>query len=233
MRGLRLGLGLGSFTGQNAPRAIYGSSLIAWYSPNVGFSAGQYLDLSGNGRTLLQATPSKQPSLVSSDPAYNKQPSVNFVRANSQELVGSSFATIAQPLTVIWVGKTLAQSTSQGLVLVNPSAPVEIFSAAGPAVDIFASSGVISGTATTTSVSVMAAVFSGATSSLYQNASATNLISGNPGVSGATQIVLGSTNGANFLDGSLGDVIIATGTDATKRKLAFQYLGQKYGIAVS
>jgi hypothetical protein len=198
-----------------------------------GTTASAILDTSAAGLcgTLTQATGSKQAAIGTS---FNLRPTLAFTRANSQEYLGSAFTQQLAPVTAITVFLTNAQAVTQGIVLIDTS--VSMFSAAGPNFDIFAGSGVATTNVTTTSASVIAAMFNGASSKVWQNASGSPITpSANPGPGTAGQIAVGSTNGANFLDGIWAETIIVAGDASADPnwRAVFLGLGNYYGIATS
>jgi hypothetical protein len=227
------------YVGPNPAFPLRMQNVLAWYradqvTNNAG-AASAIADQSGKGiaGSPTQATGTKQPTINASRAAFNNRPVLTFASANSQELVGPLFTVVAQPITVIIVCSTVAQASSQGLVLVHDAGPNEIFSAAGPNVDFFAGIAVQTTNFVTTSPSIIAGMFNGASSKFYQNASGSPQTPGSPGVVGARKIVLGSTNGANFLNGDLAEVLVIAG-DATvdpNWSPLFRYYGSYYGIA--
>ena len=129
---------MGFFNQPLDPIQLQMQNVLAWYRADPSSltlsagAAGAIADQSGKGiaGSLTQATGTKQPTLNASDAAYNNKPTLSFASASSLELVGALFTVVAQPITYLFVSSTVAQASSQGLVLVHDSGPNETFSAA-------------------------------------------------------------------------------------------------------
>lgn len=68
---------------------------------SAGGGVSQWNDLSVRGNNLTQATLSKQPTYNASDPSYNGQPTLSFLAANSQVIVSPTVSQV-QPATYVY-----------------------------------------------------------------------------------------------------------------------------------
>ena len=214
---------------------MYGAS--AMYSVgatlnNVAFGTSQWNDISGNGNNVVQATAALQPAYNATDAAYNNQPTLSFSAVANTVISGGSI-THAQPYTIIFVGEAdlsggsiVESGTSySGLYTFGPGAGYICF---------YAGTGQQSNTGIT-SKSVVAAVFNGASSSIYVKNSQTAILTGNPGTGGLSGVInLGNSGLSGPLLGRIAEVIIyPTVLSPIQLKAVFGYLGARYGITTS
>lgn len=100
MIGLRLGLGLGSRSGSWSPSQL--SNVLLDLNADIGFTASQWNDQSGNGLHAVQATGASQPALVAA--WTNGQPAVNF--ASSKRMTcGTNVLAAGAARTILVVGQ--------------------------------------------------------------------------------------------------------------------------------
>lgn len=209
--------------------------LKLWLRSDLGITIGTgvsaWADQSGNANNATQGTGSAQPTYNASDANYNGRPTLSFAAASSQMM--SLVALFpAQPFTAYVVGES-ATTAGNKEFFGDSTNNVTLF-VSSSVWSIFAGSVVASANGTSTK-QAFSGVFNGASSALYINSSASAAASGNAGASnpaGTEQI--GSSGGANFLNGKIAEVIIYnTAHSTTQVSQILRYLGGLYGGAWS
>lgn len=214
-----------------SPLAIPG--VLAWLTSRLGVtqSGGKvsaWADQSGNGKNASQGVAGQQPVYSASDAAYNNQPSIAYLKANSTQLNIAAFA-VAQPYELIFVGNSdasLQDNIFNGGTAEAGSLTGNAYMNAGATVATGALGSVLA-------PSVMSFVFNGAASAIYVNDSQTAKVIGNAGagnLSGA--FAIGGV--ANFWTGKINE-FVAFGRQLSnaERKALFQYEGSTFGIATT
>lgn len=214
------------------------SNLGLWLRSDKGITlatgVSAWNDQSGNGNNSTQATGSQQPTYITSDGAANGKPTLSWSGAASQVLVGNYTGSPAQPYTIIVVGQTSA--SAQQATFTTATGALQMLGNAG--VWAYYDGTVVSSAVASTSLSVVAGVFNGASSALYVNNSQTAAANGNPGstVMGTNYYVGAalSSGASNPLTGKIAEIIVYTvGLTTAQLKVIFQYLGARYKIATS
>jgi hypothetical protein len=207
--------------------AWYDASDTTSITSSSGF-VGKWNDKSGHGYDVTQGTGSKQP--VTNADTINGLNVIKFTRSSDQILVRTS-VTINQALTVFAVGKLASTSGANMQLLGNRTnaEPTLYVSPTGGKWALYASSESVSGTAPDTNAHQFSAVFNGASSNLWVDA--TQIITnGNPGSSGRTDIAIGSDGAGNAWDGDIAEIIIYPSVlGATDRQSVESYLKAKWG----
>ena len=211
------------------PQTINGLQLWLRADQGITLATGvsQWNDLSGNGNNLSQSTVGLRPAYNATDAAYNNQPTLSF-SAVANTVIGGGSITHAQPYTIIFVGDSALAGSSiiesggtySGLYTFGPGAGYICF---------YAGTGQQSNTGIT-SKSVVAAVFNGASSSIYVNNSSTPVFSANPGSGGLSGAInIGNTGLAGPFTGNIAEVLIYNSVlSTTQLGTIFQYLGSRY-----
>lgn len=203
--------------------------LVAWYRET--YAAGTWVDLSGNGRHLSQATESARPTQV----IRWGCPVLSF---DGGDWVRGAFGTtLTQPTTIysVWesTGTTGAVYDGDGAGNRN----LLFLRLTNAEIRPGAESQVICGTFVQDTVYASCVIYNGASSAGYTKSNfATAEATGNMG----SQVLDGMTVGAfyddsNRLTGYVGEVILFAGAhDASARKLVGDYLTARYtGLTVT
>lgn len=95
--------------------SLYWAEDPAWTPPAEFGAVTSWRDMSGNGRTLTQATAARQPGYWPTTAVLNNKPAVQFPGL----LLSDTFTAVAQPLTILFVGQMyhpkFAAGTSAGI----------------------------------------------------------------------------------------------------------------------
>jgi hypothetical protein len=185
-------------------------------------------DLSGLGdsnKNLVQATSGDQPTYTPANGVFNGNATLDYTVPQSMTS-GTWAAPLAQPCTYFFVA---ASSTSGGNVVagtgtaqqaVRLEAGTNMVQLAAPTL---ASINVPASPAT---IACYAAIFNGASSTLYQNFSAAALGTVNPGTDSQTNFDMGR----GTLVGSVAYILAVTGIPSTTNiSKMFAYLGARFG----
>jgi hypothetical protein len=216
----------------NAPftPANRGSNLKLWLQGSgilhSGGTVTSWPDSSGNWPAAVPN--SVAPAYTASSAALNNQPATTWVSASLQNLLLSTF-TISQPDTIYVVCNIgLAGNLFDGNVA------RQIIGVSAPDWYMYAGSALVSSTSSG-AATVLCGVFSGGSSALYANNSATSIISGSASTANLTGLLIGSGNGgAAEVTGDIAEIIIISGADtAPQRAQMYAYFAAKYKLAVS
>lgn len=214
-----------------------------WLRADLGVVPGtgvhSWLDQSGQGNTCSQATGSKQPTLNTSDAAYNNQSTLSFASASTQFLQSGAFTTApGTATTLVIVGEMDTQQMYffDGIGSSNRNA---MFFDASKNFSTYQGTTTLAYAAPTPgSKHVWGVQFTGTSANaMFQDSSQTPVITGSSG----TNSILGSTIGADyntgagfFLTGKIAEVIFYNRVLlAAELLMLFAYLGARYAIAVS
>lgn len=221
------------------PKSLPG--LVAWYRADLGVTVAtgvsSWADQSGTGdanKNLTQATGTKQPTLNTADAAYNNQPTLSFARASVQALhSGTWSAAQAQPSTTFIVGNDDGTATNQFYCDGNAAATQVLGNNGAGNYQAYAGTTLAGGTPSS-SPRILAAVFNGASSSLFISAK-TAVATGNAGATGLTGFTAGAAGDSvsNTLNGKIAEIIIYSGAlSAAQIAQVLTYLGARYAIAI-
>ena len=186
-----------------------------WLRADLGVtsSAGfvsAWADQSGHGNDVAQAG-SNKPTLNTSDALYNNQATISFSNALSQYLKSTAYV-LAQPLTIIVVGENDGTSVNLAGFVDSTGGALALYSTLTNGYAGMSSSAAVNSTTAVTSKSVIAAVYSGASSKLYVNSSASAVASGSAGTNGiSTYTVGGAGVNANPLTGKIAELRVFKG----------------------
>jgi len=205
---------------------------ITLNSGNVSSWADQS-GLNDPNKNVTQATGSKQPAYNAVDGAYNGQATLSFTAASVSVLRSGTWSVApAQPLTVVFVGEgsTATQYMFDGI---NGAAfnNLACFLASANRMELDAGAGLAVNTGIYAGQQCLAAVFNGATSSLYQNNSRTPTISGNAGSTAITGMAVGGDGPgtADSLNGKIAEFIMYSQVLTTPQlNQLFVYLSNRY-----
>jgi hypothetical protein len=185
-------------TGAGSSWTVNISQTVA--STSMTFSYALYItsmtDQSGNGRTMTQATTTRQPQLLPGLLSGKNLPVVNGPRSDAGDGAWVSFGgafTIAQPVTLSYIAQRNNALTSlQDLVYLisgdGPSNAANTWQMAAPTVRQF--------TAADSTWHSMQAIYNGASSAGYLDGSAVTL-GGSPGTTGITPTVAIGASSSN------------------------------------
>jgi hypothetical protein len=212
------------------------SGCVLWLRADQGITlnggtAQAWADLSGNGGDVSNVTAANQPTLITSDPAYNGQATLSFINAAPDAMSSPTFV-VTQPNTYVFVGEA---------DIVGGANSQFIDSAAGPNRQIVGSDAsgnlilyagnTLNSTTPTNSKCIVMVGFNGANTKAYVNGSITAAISGNVGANSSNISVGGRTGG--YLQGKVAEVICYNRVLATNEAIMVnRYLGARYGILV-
>ena len=215
-------------TNLTAGWAVGASATNDVYTANVVASA--WVDQSGSGHSVTQATAAKQPTYLASDSTYAGKSALSFASAASQVMQSASWS-LAQPSTVVVVANTDGAAT-QEVFTDFASTEMLLYQTGTHTTNIYA--GTILGNGNNpASPGVVAGVYSGAASAVYRNF--TNFpANGNAGTNtGAGGTLVGAELGpATFLNGKIVEVVMAA-TSISQSTLfqLFVYESNRYGFA--
>jgi hypothetical protein len=185
-------------------------------------------DQSTGGHNATQGTGANQPPYLSSDPVMGGRPSIS-IQSTTLTLANASFSQ-AQPDTVFAVFNVTNNAVFAAALDGTTARQILARSTINWAMS--AGTTIQGGTADN-KAHVWCGVFNGASSALYVDNSQTAVVTGNPGAAALTGLSIGSTAGDNSINGEIAEVVIYSGAlSAPARQAVFQYLGQRYGIAV-
>ena len=98
----------------------YWASDADWTPPADGAAVSSWRDGSGNGRTAVQATGSKQPTFRASVATLNNRPGVEF-DGSADTISAPAFTAVPQPYTLVIVARVITLSPDAYLAGVNTS----------------------------------------------------------------------------------------------------------------
>jgi hypothetical protein len=225
-----LGLGVLGNSGSAFAPGNRGSQLVMWLRgdsiQHTGSTVNSWSDKTANGNNA--ALNAGTPTYVASNASFNGKPTMHFP--------GTANLTVA----------TLAVSQGNSVyVVVQQSGNCNLFDGSGnrqligstatPQWYYFAGSAITSGTTATTGVNALVGVFNGASSALYNNSSVAPIATSNPGTSGLSIMLIGSSTGlAAPLTGDIAEIIITNVADSQAQvSQMLGYLAGQYGQAWS
>lgn len=217
------------------------SGVYAWYSaPGIddltdGDAVGQWNDLSGNGRHLTQATPSKQPIYTAG--VQNGQPVVRFTEANLTALSKASLS-ISQPFEIFAVFRirTDANTSKTNILVAGGGASLQWdLKATGGSRAVqmaFTTTRGSSNTSLPATWNAWRFIVDGANSEILATSADTVLFGpSSPGTTGLSSITIGSAS-ANLTDIDWGELIITNRRTTTPERAAVaSYLTGLWGTA--
>lgn len=222
------------------PRSIPG--LVAWYRADMlvtqSGTVSAWGDSSGSGdtnRNLSQPTGANRPTYNATDAAFANQPTLQNTSGAMWLFSGTWGSTFNQPTTILCVGVMpgtgrLYDGTSVGNRQTLLSDGVNH-------VAYYAGTGVVATAVACTSPFVSAAVYNGASSSLYVNSSSAAAAGGNPGVNALSILgvfALADTGGAGLINDKVAEIACYSRA-LSQAEIAqwFRYAGARYGGAWS
>jgi hypothetical protein len=213
------------FTGAFNPLSL---SPALWLS-DTGSNAGQWDDLSGNGRHVTQTDVSRQPVIVAN--ALNSRQVRRFDGSNDI-LTNASYST-AQPFTVfVVIGDYSSTATTKNIFAGNSGNAPAVAMDSSNRPTMYAGSS-IAATNAMAEPCVLSSVFNTTSSVLFENGR--QVASGNAGSVILNGIRLGawSTGGDRFI-GDMAEVLLfPTALSTENRRRIEGYLSSKYNIAIS
>jgi hypothetical protein len=217
---------------------------VLWLRGDLGITTDSngnvsaWTDQSGNSHSLSQGATGLRPSYNTADAGYNSQPTLGF---NGSVCLPSAAAwTLNQPDTWYIVGEANTQMSVNGEFIDSNQGDGNrhvVGRTSGSTGTFYmyagAGSGYPVGTSVTGSKVTLCGVFNGSSSAIYTNRYGTADGTGNPGANPMTQLYLGGITGG-FLLGKIAEVIAYNSAHGiAARQQLLQYLGARYGIAVS
>jgi hypothetical protein len=227
-------------TGFN-PKSIAG--LSAWFdaldAASItlnGATVSQWLDKSGSGRTLSQATAANQPSYVTS--GINGKPSLELDGGTIQSMSGNSNA-ISQPFTMYAVAKSDDTASNRNLLSGGTSGTPPVLAVnSSEFLNLFAGANLAATSGDVKTASVLTGLFDGSSSAGRHNGS--QVSSGNAGTTAFSPtnngLSLGTFAGGSSQrwDGLIGEILLYSGKHTATQLAAIErYLGRKWGITVA
>lgn len=188
----------------NFPNSAYTNNNI--YKANI--NASGWKDLI-SGVNFTQGTSALQPIYLGSDSNYNNYPSLNFVGANSQVLIGTIGATIAQPMSEVIFGNMASNGSQQGF-FADAGGQTGIFKRTTNFYNLFGGTFVAT-TNNSTTPNAFGGIFNGASSVLYIGSTGTNLAVGNAGAAGINNTTVGvggSGVPTNYITGAIAEIMV-------------------------
>lgn len=185
-------------------------------------------DASGNGRDASQATAADQPVFRAATFELAEHPSVDFLNVGMRVLLSAAFGSTIAPAT--WGAVVSLPSILSGnrVLLDGDSGRNAVFYDGSALWTIFAGTLLTSGTAATTGVHTLIAVFDGASSALYVDG--TEVVSGDAGAQALDRVVLGAeADGTDDPDVEMVEVLLYDrALDATERSDLLDYFDTTY-----
>ncbi len=215
-----------------------GAGCVFWLDPDAGSItlvsglASQCLDKSGTTKTATQGTAGLRFGYTAANAAYNNKPTLDGT--GTQWLRTSAFTSIPQPFTVYVVCHATGAAATNGIVG-SDSPECDLYISATGRPGCYAGSGDLHSTGLATSKSVVCWIPHSGLTAVYVNNSSANLISGNAGSNGLTQLRIGSlVGGVVPIIGSIAQVVIYTGHDTLgQRQQQFGAFAEQFAIAAA
>lgn len=215
-------------------------------------SVSQLTDLGGSTITATQSTGSKQPALISSLIGTKARKGVRFVGANATELVVNNALALTNNIsgiTMYTVAKVNTGGATASLMFFSTGASAtasrcdirnsaaNAWQTAGRRLDAD-SIATVTGGASTSAYKIIGSPIDYANSNgyIYENGALVNSnttfqTDGNVSATNALSSFIGSFNGANYLTGDIGEILVYTGYhDATQVASIHAWLNKFYGI---
>jgi len=183
------------------------SGLLIWTRADMGVTLNKsavstWADQSGNGNNLMSLG-TNQPTLLPIDTNLGSGSSLVF--AGGQKM-NSAALTIAQPNTIIVVGRVTTLSGNPGII--DDQTNRQLGYLPGGTTYAMDAGATVSGGVTDTARHAWAWVFNGATSKLYIDATAAPVLSGNAGAGSGTGGLIIGTQSTGFMTGEIAEVIV-------------------------
>jgi hypothetical protein len=221
-----LGLGVLGNSGSAFTPGSRGSQLAMWLRgdsiQHTGSTVNSWTDKTANANNA--SVNAGTPTYVAANASFNGKPTMHFPGTANLSV---PTLVVAQPDTIYLVFQQAGNCNAiDGL-----TSRQLIGSTGTPQWYYYAGSAITSGTTATTSVNAMVAVFNGASSALYNNASAAAIATGNPGANSMNSMIIGSSNSvAAPLTGDIAEIIVTNVADSQAQvSQMLAYLGQQYG----
>jgi hypothetical protein len=214
-------------------RGLLGAALAAWYRTDAisgkdGDAIGQWDDLSGNARHLLQANGAKQPLLKRG--MLNGQPVVRFDGVD--DFIQASF-TFAQPYEFWVVGRLLTQTSNHVLLTGANNLQGQFDYSGGTNMQAYAGTALLGSASPVATAHVFNVRFNGASSHVRVDGKTT--VTGNAGTGAPNGVTLGAHPGGalGLANTEVAEVIVVNvGTLTLSQRSKIQhYLRDKYGTA--
>lgn len=212
------------------------SSLYAWYRGDLGITLGTgvsiWQDQTAAARNVSQATGAKQPGYTAS--GFGGKPELTFSGAPQYlDCAVGVFGTLAQPTTIIVVGRT-AQTHANETFVDNPTGGASrqiVCTNSTNQLAMYGGTGFVGAVSAVTTTSIIAAQFNGASSKLFKNDSQTAIATGNPGTTSLVGLEVGAGGaGLSPLFGAISEIIICSAIlSAADMASAFRYAAVRYG----
>lgn len=202
----------------------------AWANPGDGQAVSQWDDASGNGRHATQATAINQPVYRASEVTFNNKPAIQG--DGSDFMQTAAFTAMAQPSTLVVIGKTMMTSGNRGFVdgIASTNRRL-IYRSSGGSFVANAGASLANGTANT-NAHLFVTEFNGASTRFDRDGTS---VTGDAGTQTATGLTLFSFwDGSNQLSGFLAFVGLLDGT-LTAGELADleAWAATHYGLTIS
>ena len=192
---------LGAFTPPSIPNCTLWTRADLGVKLN-GSKVSTWLDQSGNGNNFTSPT-ANQPTFLPADTNIGNGSSM--VYAGGQKM-NTAALTIAQPNTIIVVGRVTTLSGNPGII--DDATSRQLGYLAGGTTYAMDAGATVSGGVTDTSRHVYAWVFNGASSKLYIDSTGAAILSGNAGAGSGTGGLIIGTQSTGFMAGEIAEVIV-------------------------
>lgn len=179
------------------------SGIVAWFRADLGITLNgsnisAWADQSGNGNNLSQGTAAKQPPQPATNASYNNQ---LVFSTNATTFLSLATLTLAQPFTILFVGKSTTTSGSAITTSTSAFNDPLILNSAGNDMDIFAGAHVTTASLAT-SPCAMWAEFNSPGGATTSRAAVNNWLSGgttgNVGTNNGVALGIGAYTGGDF-----------------------------------
>jgi hypothetical protein len=209
-----------------------------WLRADMGITlnstrVSQWNDLSGNGINVAQATGALQPLFNASDASYSRQPTLTFDAVRGDTLQNTSFA-LSQPFTVVIAGECTTTGVYCAFFDSSVAGRVTFRFSSSSTYELYAGTDLL-GPAVSTAKSAFAAIFNTTSSALYVTNSASSTMSGDTGTNAISQFYVGGPAAdSDTFGGKIAELaVFSSALTPAQRRRIFNYLGGRYGIAVS
>lgn len=214
------------------------SSLVGWFDATRitgladGAAVGQWDDLSGASRHLLQSTGANQPTYQTNE--LNSNPVVRFDGSNDT-LATNAFTAEAQPHTIFSVVRFASIAASSYIFdgIGTADRHALFYFTGSSQMEQYAGSSITGGAPSVGTGLIFSSVFNGASSELFKNG--TSVATGDCGGNLITGLTLGGRfNAIDLLNGDIGEVIVYNrALSVGERQQVEDYLTTKWGITAA
>lgn len=210
------------------------ASPAVWLRADLGITLGTgvstWADQSGNGNDATQGTAGDQPAYNTSDPAYSKQPTVQFNGSTDYMLMNALFPP--QPYTAYVVGESTSGTGNEPFFTDAGNGSGMYYFSTG--VWGMYAGGTISSTNAIRTPQIFAGIFNTSSSDLYINDPITPAASGNIStVNPSVAQYLGTEGLGSFLTGKIAELIIYSGVHTQVQvSTVFDYFSARYWAVV-